>query len=708
MNQANRHYTSMEYTKAIPQYKHALKVDSTNMEAWARLGDCYRLNNQTLNAEACYQKAVSEPSVKNVYKFYYAEMLLNNDKPDEAKDWLESYLKYAPSDSLSASMDSSIKHLHEYYSQKGEYKIERLGINSSDAEFGAVPYRDGIIFTSSRQSESWANREHSWTGKRYYSLYYASGKGANFSAPTVFLKGLQTKYNNSSVCFNKNGNEMILTRNSTDDNSENSILGVTVKLKLFTSKLIHGEWSDVVPFPYNSDKYSCAHSALTPDGSKLYFSSDMPGTMGGMDIWVCNRTDHGWSQPVNLGPSVNTKGNELFPTISDDGMIYFSSNGRGGIGGLDIYSTMEKDGVYSQAVNAGAPINSSDDDFNLIWTNASKKCAYVSSNRTHQAYNDDIFYLTKNTVVLNGFVANAQTNEPIERSWIRILEQDSLWNAGISDAGGNFNTSVHANKNYLVIAENPDFIPDTVMLTAANVNPEMDTVFVRLSLRPRNTIISLEGKVFAETTQQPIGLTPIILINEKCHDTLSTITDAQGNYRFKKIEAGCRYKIVAASEFCLSQSIDTSTFDITSNTKMVVDMPMYCLSDNFVLHNIYYDLDKYNIRSDAAKELDKLVTLLKKFPELKIELSAHTDCRGSSAYNLSLSQHRANSAVMYLVNHGINHAFLKAKGYGESKLINHCECEEGMISECSEEEHQINRRTEIKVLSWNWSIASTK
>ena len=142
--------------------------------------------------------------------------------------------------------------------------------------------------------------------------------------------------------------------------------------------------------------------------------------------------------------------------------------------------------------------------------------------------------------------------------------------------------------------------------------------------------------------------------------------------------------------------------------KLKLELERIIVNKPIVLENIYYDLDKYNIRSDAAKELDKLVTLLKKFPELKIELSAHTDCRGSSAYNLSLSQHRANSAVMYLVNHGINHAFLKAKGYGESKLINHCECEEGMISECSEEEHQINRRTEIKVLSWNWSIASTK
>ena len=179
-------------------------------------------------------------------------------------------------------------------------------------------------------------------------------------------------------------------------------------------------------------------------------------------------------------------------------------------------------------------------------------------------------------------------------------------------------------------------------------------------------------------------------------------------YQFFNLEAGSRYRLLADAEYCISNDIDTSTIGITESKTLRVDIPLFCINENFVLHNIYYDLDKYNIRPDAALELDKLVTLMKRYPQVKVELGSHTDCRADYAYNMTLSQNRAKSAVEYLVKHGVNRDQLTAQGYGETMLVNRCECEGDRKVDCTEEEHQLNRRTEIKIISWNWMVASVQ
>ncbi len=702
---ADRHFEYLEYTKAIPKYNKALRKDSANAEAWAKLGDCYRMNNQTVQAEACYKMAVQNSHVQSVYKLYYSQMLINNGKYEEAHQWVEDYMKAEPADPRGIALDSGISHLAEFYNDKDKYKVERLSINTTEAEYGPVLYKDGIIFASSREGESWANRNHSWTGENYYSLYYAKGSEMKFETPVIFLKGVQTKYNNSSVCFSKKGDEMFLTRNNIDHKKVMSSHEKVVKLKLYTSVLKDGQWTDVNPFQYNSDEYSCAHPAISPDGTKFYFASDMPGSIGGMDIWYCTRTPEGWGQPKNLGPSVNTKGNELFPTIADDGVIYFSSNGREGMGGLDIYSTVEKDGNYTSPVNMGAPVNSPDDDLGLVWDEKTK-IGYFSSNRDHNGANDDIFCLIQNTVRLTGLVYDRQTEKALDNSSVRIVEEDSTAVTKQTNEEGNFTASVYLNKNYLLITERPDYITDTLKLAAADMIVNGDSVYVKIPLDRRELLISLRGKIYNESSGSPVDSARVTLINLTNNDTMQVTTGADGLYAFTNLAPESRYKVVAETEYCIPNAVDTSTFGITESKTLKIDFGIYCLSDNLVLHNIYYDLDKYNIRPDAAKELDKLVILMVKYNHIKIELGSHTDCRASSAYNMTLSHNRAKSAVAYLVQHGVDRKRLTAQGYGESKLVNRCECEGERKVDCTEEEHQLNRRTEIRILSWNWSIAS--
>ncbi len=704
---ADSRYEHMEYSKAISKYLRALKNDSSNTAAWAKLGDCYRLNNQTLEAESCYKMAMANPDLKHEYKLYYAQTLMNNGKYDEALTWIENYMLSEPNDPRGAELEAGIRGRADFNADKDKYKVEKLSINTEEAEYGPVLYNDGIIFTSSRESESWANRKHSWTGRRYYSLYYAKGKERNFENPVVFLKNIQTKYNNSSVCFNKKGDEMILTRNNIEKGKVKSSGDRVVKLKLYTSLLRDGQWTEAVPFPYNSNEYSCAHPALSPDGNKFYFASDMPGSIGGLDIWVCTRTADSWSQPKNLGPSVNTKGNEIFPTIAEDGTIYFSSNGHRGMGGLDIFSTSESNDTYSQAKNMGAPVNSPDDDLGLIWDNKNN-IGYLSSNREHHGANDDIYSLVINTVRLSGLVYDEQSGKPLDQSTVRIIEQDSLVSVKQTGVEGNFTASVHLDKNYFFIAEHPDYRTDTLRLASEDMIVKGDSVYVKIPLERQQLLISLEGKIYNESSGLPVDSAQVTLINLTHNDTMKMTTGPDGLYAFANLAPESRYKVIAETEYCIPNAVDTSTIGITESKTLKIDFGIYCLSDNLVLHNIYYDLDKYNIRPDAAKELDKLVVLMLKYNHIKIELGSHTDCRASAAYNMTLSHNRAKSAVAYLVAHGVNRKRLTAQGYGESKLVNRCECEGERRVDCTEEEHQLNRRTEIKILSWNWSIASTQ
>ena len=688
-------YHDFAYSQAIPIYKKILAKDSTNFDAWSKFGDCYKANNQTVLAEECYAKVAQSPNSKNIYKLNYAEMLMGNQKYPEALHWMNQYAENETSDQRAKERLFGLSHIESFFTEKDNYKIKKININTSEADFGPAFYKEGIIFTSSGYDSKPKSGKHSWTGKKYYSLFYAIGKDTTFKAPVTFLEGIEGKYNNSSLCFNRQGTEMILTRNSTEKKNSQEDEDVVLKLKLYFSYLVNGQWSVVVPFQYNSDEYSCAHAALNKDGSKLYFSSDMTGTLGGMDLWVCNLTSSGWSTPNNLGSQINTLGNEVFPSVADDGTVYFSSNGHEGIGGLDLYSTVDSADGFARPKNLGAPFNSSDDDFGLIYDSTQTK-GYFSSNRTHQGYNDDIFCIQKFSVKLKGLVADKNTNQFLAAANIRIVQEDMDAASKKTDDDGSFTSDLLPNKNYLIITEKENYQPDTLRLLASEIKSSGDSMTVQIGL---NNDIAMIGKITNEAVGSAIENSPVLLIDLDRNDTLKTVSDKDGNYKFDKLRRDTRYRVIAEGTLCDSKSIDTSTVSISGITTLHIDIPLYCLTANMILKNIYYDLDKANIRPDAAKELDKLVDLLKKYPNIKIEFGSHTDCRASIAYNLGLSKRRAESAVYYLEKNGISRKRLIAIGYGESKPVNKCVCEGDHIVACTEEEHQLNRRTEVKIIS---------
>lgn len=693
--QADKKYNRMAYNAAIPKYERALRKDSANAEAWDRLADSYRLTNYSAGAVKAYAKAISlgKNSVDN--KFYYAQALMQTEYYSKAKVVLADLQSNAPDDERAKNLLRGLSEMEAYRSMEGVYTIKKTGVNSGDSDFGPTIYSDGVVFTSNRSMTEWIGFAHSWTGKQFYRLYKATGSDQNLTGAVLFANTKQTKYHDGPVCFNSNGTQMIFTRNNVEDGKVRKDNKEVTRLKLFTSQFSNNEWGIDVPFQHNSDDYSCAHPALSADNQTLYFSSDMPGGKGGMDLWKCKWNGSSWDTPVNLGDAINTKGNELFPSIAKDGTLYFASNAHPGMGGLDIFIAKASGSDFGNPENMGSPLNSSDDDF-AIAIKPDGNSGYFSSNRRAQGANDDIYYFTKKCTNADVLIVDEETTEPLRDAEVKVFENGVERNTMTTDESGKFNMCLNPTSNYEFIAKKNDYKENKSSLTKSQVAAAAESgTEVKLPLKKVPVIVaSVTGRVFNQDDKSPVPGNAVALVNKSTGEIVSTTTDQNGIYKFENIALNTSWEVKTSKKDCGEDIESFSTSGFSSSKTINIDLPLLCKGDIIQIENIYYDYNKFDIRPDAALELDKVVTLLNKYPTMEIELRSHTDARGKDEYNAKLSDNRAKSAVDYIISKGIPKGRLIAKGYGESELLNRCK--NGV--ECDDKEHEQNRRTEFKIL----------
>ena len=456
----------------------------------------------------------------------------------------------------------------------------------------------------------------------------------------------------------------------------------------------------------NNDEYSVCHPSLSKDAKTLYFASDKPGGYGGLDLYECTREIGGpWSTPVNLGPKINTSGEEGFPFIADDGTLYFASDGHGGLGGLDIYSTTQvktgnKLSSWTDPENLGAPVNTSSDDFGYI-IYKDNKTGYLCSNRPGGMGDDDIYSFIKKGITLNGIVYDANTGLPIADAEV-IQKEDGVEKGKTkSDKDGNFTFPGIPGKKYTFNATHPGYLPAEIVYDAKE-KPEL----IKIPMEAEGGI-SLEVTVIDKKTRDLLEGAKVILTNLSTNKNETCAAAKDGKCTFT-LEPNTSYRIEASKE---TGEPDTKYLSVTATQSTIgkkAPATLYSVLElekvkkgvAIKIENIYYDLDKWFIRPDAAKELDKLVKVLKDNPTLEIELSSHTDCRATAKYNQQLSSKRAEAAVNYIASQGVDAKRMIAAGYGESRLVNKCACEGTYVVPCTEEQHQENRRTEFKILKF--------
>ena len=734
--------------------------DAERMEARAKLGYSYQQTRDMPNAERIYRDLIGSGKLPADYTkcyLYYAQALASNGKYREAQEAYDKYGSLQSSDKRSPSFSKLYRDVNALTRNAGSYKVEFLSMNTRRAEFSPMVYKDGLVFVSSGHEGNGIKRVFKWNNTPFLDLYYlpdlqtirgskASSLGGSsasakrvrtrlirplgsddYTAPTAndtrtvgfyggnnismgyedqpisesdrFSRTLNTKYHEGPATFTKNGSRVIFTRNNFNEGQYRKSSDGVNKLKLYTATQTNGFWGKAEELPFNSDEFSTGHPSLSKDDQLLYFSSDRPGGFGGTDIYVSKWANGKWSEPVNLGKDVNSKGNELFPFSDEKGNLYFSSDGRPGLGDLDIfYAQLTPDGQQGRVVrNLGEPINSPKDDFGIV-TDGDRNRGYFSSNRKHGGADDDVYRFTREGSLypcreLTVSVVDANTREPLANTSVAMDNPANDKQKELkTDAEGVVRICIAVDSDFKFSASREGYVDNKVGFSTKDLSDDQPSRLEILLDKPKEpekpATTTLRGRVLTQIDLKPIANAKVVSVNECDGTSQETTSGPDGTYEFA-LQTGCAYALEA-----MKDNMGTTGAHVDKAGVGVTDILMFKKGDVIKIDNIYYDLNKATIRPDAATELDKVVTLMAKYPTMTIEMRSHTDSRATATYNKTLSGNRAKAAVAYLKKKGIAAKRMVAKGYGESALLN--KCKDGV--NCPEEDHQQNRRTEIKIL----------
>ena len=614
---ALKDFNNAEYFDAANKFEKSLK-DGDAKNSFL-LAESLRKSNRIWQAGDFYSNAINY-GIKNEIAYYYLVLSLKaNNKYDEADSVISNYLVNAKDQSVIKLINKESVYINNLrnYPDTSYYRVKNLtAINTKYAEYSPSFSNDKLFFVSNRKSE----KIYKGTGTPFTDLYEVKTRGANVDINS--LKKLedninQEKVNEGSITFSSDGTYMIFAKGNNGKSSGRN------NVDLYWSIFRRGGWTNPRLLNVNTSRTWDSTPYLSKDGKTLYFASNRSKGYGGTDIYKANVNRRGrWINIQNLGPEINTPGNELFPSVTEDGRLYFSSDNHEGFGGLDIFVASRRGGKIT-IKNPGKPLNSSGDDFGVNPYNPTR--GFFTSNRDGGSGDDDIYTFVNNDPNLKivNYTLKGTTLTPkndnmdlsiLGNSVVKLVDTSGqIIDETFTDENGTFAFTVYGDENYILIGEKENYFSTRGEFTT--IGKELDK---------------------------------------------STLKDFITNVEFEK--------------------------------NLILDRIV--VNKSIVLDNIYYDLDKADIREDAALELDKLVVILRDNPNISIELSSHTDDRASVEYNQDLSQRRAESAVYYILSKGITENRIIAKGYGESQLI--------IANAKSEEEHQINRRTEFKVTSYEF------
>ncbi|MFH6998865.1 OmpA family protein [Flavobacterium sp. FlaQc-57] len=614
INSGDKKYDNYAYIDAIKTYERVAEKGYKSEDMFKKLANSFYFNSEFDKAAKWYGELFAmNTEVEPEYYYRYAQSLKSIGDTVKANQILDLFNKKAKNDNRGKLYESNKNYLNLIKANSGRYNIEDAGVNSKYSDYGTAFYKNKIVFTSARDTGSFSQRKHNWTGEHFTNLYQSDlDENFNPNAVNKFKSKINSKFHESTPVFTKDGKTVYFTRNNYIDGKKGKNENKTTLIKIYKATFENNEWNNITELPFDSDSYSTAHPALSPDEKTLYFASDMPGTFGQSDIYkVSINNNGGFGSPENLGRTINTEGKETFPFVTDENEIYFASDGHPGLGGLDVFvGEIGQNGV-SNIQNIGADINSPNDDFAYIIDTKSRK-GFFSSNKEGGKGSDDIYKFLETRKLkciqeLSGIITDVETGVVLPETKVSLYDnQMVLKNSTISDENGYYSFAVECGKTYNVRAEKATYSTKEVSVTIATQN----------------------GK-----TNLPIAL-------EK---------------------EGCKVTIGDDLGKC------------------------------FGIKMIYFDLDKSNIRTEAALDLEKILDVLNQYPSMKLDIRSHTDSRQTHAYNEILSDKRAKSTIKWLVKNGISPDRLTGKGYGETQLINGCS--DGVS--CTEEEHQMNRRSEF-------------
>ena len=709
---ADRLYNELSYISAIDYYKSLVKTDTPTEANMRKLAECYFKIYDFTKAEDAY-KALNikfAATITETDLINYLQCLKYNEKYTDAKAVLTLIEQKNQGNIISKNHAKKVNYYKELKEDSAAYKVTNVeNLNTENSEFSPVFFNknQAVLFASNRRNTSAKNKTFSWDDSYFIDVYTSEKKDSlKFTSILPMPKTVSSTYHDGPAALSADEKTMYLTKSNIVLKKIKGALLNVVNLKLYILKKDStGKLSKPESFPYNSDDYSLGHATLTKDGKRIYFVSDMPGGIGQTDLWFSDYEKGAWQKPENLGQAINTEGREMFPYVHEDGTLFFSTDGRAGLGGLDLYFTVPAMDAYFEPQSLGYPINTNYDDFGFALNN-DLKTGYFSSNRTGGKGEDDIYFFRAKEpllgVNLSGIVFDESNKEKIPYASVYLLDKNKLVVDSIkADATGFYSFKINdPSQTYFIGAKERSkyydrLIPVGKLESGDNkkdigLYPKYKLICTITDAKLNTPIEGVKTTFIDKATNTPrvystdaTGMFTDIIKGKKPGDKL-VFTIKYEKEGYITVEKNYEIKLVMNTVIDLKEKMQK--MEIGADIAKVIE-----------INPIYFDLAKSNIRLDAAKELDKIVKVMQENPTMEIELGSHTDCRSSASSNITLSGKRAKSSAAYIISKGIAKTRIVGKGYGESKLINGCACEGKVVSTCSEEEHQANRRTEFLI-----------
>jgi outer membrane protein OmpA-like peptidoglycan-associated protein len=704
----DRMFHQFNFSEALEIYKSAMRKDTGSIYLKTRIADCYRLMGDPVNSEPYYAVLAKSNAANPINKYYYGQALRSNMKYLQAADAFQTYIEYTghPSGGVQECIDG-IKKVGKLAKDNGLYALENaLTINSDKSDFAPSFFvNKSVMFSSNRSLHQAVMKEDEWSGAGFLRAFTTASLYTRvYMTPEIIrARGFNETYHEGPASYDKVTHELYITRSNV---ARKKLETVRTKIYKVTCDTATGKFtSDIVEaVPFNSNDYSVMHPTISEDGSTMFFASDMPDreAQGGMDLYVSVRDKSGhWGAAKNLGTDINTMGDEMFPFIASDSALYFASNGHEGLGGLDIYrSYLLPGGQWSMPKNLGFPINTNYDDFGYIIDDKGTDGRMVS-NRPGGKGSDDIYSFVRKEISVVGQVLDQASLQPVDDVNIYLKEDGAQdFTSDKTDRSGGFCFSVKPHTQYTLRTSKLGYAARIVPVVTRQ-NTSRCVVYIS-KIGAVQLLVHIDDGV----TKQPVSGATGLITDMQTGENARFLTDVSGLV-FADIVLNHQYKIdldkknIDNNKYYLPETRIVSSESLINGDTLKVTMYVNQNTVNYVanLNKIYFDLDKWNIRPDAKAELNKVVQTLKENPNWKIQVSAHTDCRETDAYNVRLSQRRANSTMKYLVSKGIESYRLFPIGYGKAQPAVKCTCQEGQPSDCTEEQHQLNRRVEFIILN---------
>lgn len=667
-------YTHHHYQFAADYYEKALKKSPHQGDIMIQLAKCYHKINSIAEAERWFIKAKQNRGSFTTEDYYlFAQVLVTLKKKDQADTLLAHVLQREPDNIRVRKELEDLRSFQKFYKDSATFVVQGLSINTPASEFSAVYYKDGIVFTSSRHEGPFKKKSH-WDNSPFLNLYYSSKiDNQLLSEPKLFEEDLNTKHHDGPAAFYSKFQKMIINRNQR--------VKVEGKKKLYEWRpglydvqfdLAKSSW-EAVALPFSNPAYSYLHPSISDDGSVLYFASDQPGGYGGTDLYRTTRSNGVWGAVINLGPLVNSAEDEAFPFFIEN-TLYFASNGHGGLGGLDIFKSDFFAGEFGAPANLGYPINTTADDFSLVAEDG-QRFGYFASSRNG---NDDLFKFQKlavNQVLAMGLVTNTAGEIIVDYKAI-ITNKKTGTNVQVQTDKGVLTFLGERGEGYDVTVEHEKYQTAMQEVQIPSNGPDTERFTVVL----KNKLEDLNTKLLVVDTDK--GTSKMYV---KSGESLTEITEKDSLLYLQTPEG---------NEYLAKGNIA----DIRTDATPVLKELGIQKSDRTNLRNIYFDFDKATLDAEDEKYLDEVKNILTHDLSLKLLVAGHADDRGDDEYNIKLSGRRVDVVSKYLISRGIAKNRIIEKAYGESLPVIPC-----YALDCSEDDHQKNRRAEFVLRNENAS-----